>query len=167
MQVKNWHRELSRFVSKNIDGEDRVRTWSRPNKRYGFAEAGTKCGPSKKLIIGVDTSGSMSEEEINQALAEAISMLRCGIDAEVWLFDTVIHNKVKLKKGMKISKCGRGGSDYRDLMQQAQKARPDGLIIITDGDCDLPSNPRMPLLWVLTAGERGHLSYGRTVVLDK
>jgi len=167
MKVRQWHRELMRFTARHTDGADRIRTWSRPNKRYGLWEAGNKSGPNKKLIIGIDTSGSMCQTEIEQALAECKSMLRCSVEAEVWFFDTKVNTKHKLKKNGKYNVGGRGGTDFNDFFVQAKKAKPDAVVVFTDGDCDLPECPKFPLLWVLTAGDRGHMAYGHKVVLDK
>ena len=169
MKVKQWHRELQRFVSHNTDGSDRDRTWSRPNKRYGLWEAGTKCAGNKKIIIGVDTSGSMSATEIQHALAECKSMLRCSVEAEVWFFDTRVHAKAKLKKNGEYQLSGRGGTDFNDFFAQAQKKHPDAVVVFTDAEDGgtLTMTPKMPILWVLTAGEREGYPFGRKVVLDK
>jgi predicted metal-dependent peptidase len=166
LKVRQWHRELRRFLAHNTDGADRVRSWSRPNKRYGLWEAGTKNGPNKKLIIGVDTSGSMSQDEICQALAECKAMLRCSVEAEVWFFDTRVNTKAKLKKSGSYDVGGRGGTDYADFLDKARRAKCDGVIVFTDGDCNFPSDPKLPLLWVLTAGLR-NIPFGHVVVLDK
>lgn len=168
MKVRQWHRELQRFVAKNTDGCDRVRTWSRRNKRYGLMEAGTKSGDNKKLIIGVDTSGSMCQSDIEQALAECKSMLRCSVEAEVWFFDTQVNKKYKLKKGGSYDVGGRGGTDFNDFLKQAQRKQPDGLIIFSDGDdAGNAEQPKIPVLLVLTAGDRPTYDWARKVVLDK
>jgi predicted metal-dependent peptidase len=168
MKVRQWHRELMRFTARHTDGADRVRTWSRPNKRYGLWEAGNKSGPNKKLIIGIDTSGSMCQTEIEQALAECKAMLRCSVEAEVWFFDTKVNTKAKLKKDGKYNVGGRGGTDFNDFFTQAKKAKPDAVVVFTDGDDQGNlEDPRMPILWVLTAGDRDTYQFGRKVVLDK
>jgi predicted metal-dependent peptidase len=169
MKVRQWHKELQRFVAKNTDGCDRVRTWSRRNKRYGLMEAGSKSGENRKLIIGVDTSGSMSQADLEQALAECKSMLRSSVEAEVWFFDTQVNKKYKLKKGGSYDVGGRGGTDFNDFLKQAQRKQPDGLIIFTDGeDGHTVQEPtKVPLLMVLTAGDRETYDWCRKVVLDK
>lgn len=170
MKTRQWHREFARFAAHHTDGDDRVRSWSRRNKRYGLWEAGTKCGPNKKIIIGVDTSGSMCEEEICQALAECKAMLRCSVEAEVWFFDTQVNRKYKLKKNGEYDVGGRGGTDFNDFLVQAQRKKPDAVVVFTDGDDGrtVGKQPKVPVLWVLTQGDRSDFySFGRKVVLDK
>jgi predicted metal-dependent peptidase len=132
-------------------------------------EAGSKSGENRKLIIGVDTSGSMSQADIEQALAECKSMLRTSVEAEVWFFDTQVNKKYKLKKGGSYDVGGRGGTDFNDFLRQAQRKQPDGLIIFSDGDDagTVQEPPRVPLLLVLTAGDRHTYEWCRKVVLDK
>jgi predicted metal-dependent peptidase len=170
---KNWHKELRRFYRSTVEGNDRARTWARPNRRFGLWEAGSKVGEGKKLIIGIDTSGSMSTEDIQHILAECHSMLKCGVDAKVMFFDTEVHSTIKLTKHCSIKECGRGGTDFKDFFDKAAKQRPDALVVFTDGD-DVANLSKsvskdVPVLWVLIAGDRQHgtcANFGHKVLLD-
>jgi len=174
MAEKNWHKELRRFYRATVEGVDRVRSWARPNRRYGLWEAGSKSGQGKKLVIGVDTSGSMSVEEIQKALTECHAMLKCGVEGKVMFFDTQVHATKKLVRNVEISECGRGGTDFVDFIQKAVKTNPDAIIVFTDGDAEDNITKAMlkgtPVLWVLTAGDRTSgpaCSVGSKILLDK
>ena len=169
---KQWHKELKAFYRNTVEGIESVRSWSRPNRRYGLFEAGSKSGLGKKLIIGVDTSGSMSTEEIRHILAECHAMLKCGVEAKIMFFDTQVHSTIKLTRGCAISECGRGGTDFADFFTKASKQKPDGIVVFTDGDdgSSLKDVTKAQVLWVLVAGDRGSgtvCNFGKRVLLDK
>lgn len=168
---KKWHKELKHFYRSTVEGIDSVRSWSRPNRRYGLYEAGSKSGQGKKLIIGVDTSGSISTEEIRHILAECHAMLRCGVEATVMFFDTQVQASIKLTRNCSIKECGRGGTDFRDFFIKASKCKPDGIIVFTDGDDGsvLDNVTKSQVLWVLTAGDRTKgtvCNFGKKILID-
>jgi predicted metal-dependent peptidase len=169
---KQWHKELKAFYRNTVEGIESTRTWSRPNRRYGLFEAGTKSGLGKKLVIGVDTSGSMSTEDIRHILAECHAMLKCGVEARVMFFDTQVHSTIRLTRGASIGECGRGGTDFKDFFTHANKCNPDGIVVFTDGDdgASIKDATKSQVLWVLIAGDRKHgtvCNFGKKVLLDK
>ena len=173
MRPKRWHQELRMFYRSTVEGIERARTWARPNRRYGLWEAGTKSGEGKRLLIGIDTSGSMSTEDIQHILKECQSMLKCGVEAKVMFFDTKVHATVKLTKDIKVTECGRGGTDFKDFFTKAQKYNPDGIVVFTDGDDGAnlgKSVVKGQVMWVLVAGDRQHgtcANFGKKVILDR
>jgi predicted metal-dependent peptidase len=169
---KQWHKELKAFYRNTVEGIKSVRSWSRPNRRYGLFEAGNKSGLGKKLIIGVDTSGSMSTEDIRHILAECHAMLKCGVEAKVMFFDTEVHSTIKLTRGCKIAECGRGGTSFKDFFDKANKCKPDGIVVFSDGDDgeSIHDVTKSQVLWVLIDGDRNHgtvCNFGKKVLLDK
>jgi predicted metal-dependent peptidase len=172
-KAKRWHAALRNFYRSSVEGVDRTNTWSRLNRRYGTQSPGTRVGDGKKLIIGIDTSGSMSVEDIQKALGECHAMLKCGVEAKVMFFDTEVHDTKKLTKNMQVTKCGRGGTSFRHFFSQAVKHNPDGVVLFSDmdapDDISLKDVRKVQVLWVYTAGDReGGLwnSYGKKVLLD-
>jgi predicted metal-dependent peptidase len=170
---KQWHKELKAFYRNTVEGIESTRTWSRPNRRYGLFEAGTKSGLGKKLVIGVDTSGSMSTEDIRHILAECHAMLKCGVEAKVMFFDTQVHSTIRLTRGASIGECGRGGTDFKDFFTHANKCNPDGIVVFSDMDAAdnlrVEDMKRTQVLWVFVAGDRkGGIwnEYGKKVMLD-
>jgi hypothetical protein len=171
---RKWHKELRQFYRSTVEGIDTTSTWARPNRRYGLWEAGTKSGMGKKLIIGVDTSGSMSVEDIQKILTECHAMLKCGVQATVMFFDTKVHFKTKLSKHTEVKECGRGGTDFQEFLELATKQRPDAIICCTDGDdgtvLDKKIVKGIPTLWMLIAGDRKHgtvCNFGKKIVMDR
>lgn len=171
---KRWHKELRKFYRATVEGIDTISTWARPNRRYGLWEAGTKTGMGKKLIIGIDTSGSMSVEDIQAILAECHAMLKCGVSATVCFFDTKIHYQTKLTRNTEVRECGRGGTSFTEFLTHAMAKRPDAIICCTDGDdgesLDKKVVREVPVLWMLIAGDRKEgtvCNFGRKIIIDR
>lgn len=150
-KTKNWHRELRKFIGKYVSGWDRERTWDRRNRRYGLQDAGNRLAGKKKIAIGIDTSGSMGQKDIEKALAEINIMIGVGVEGYLIQFDTVIQKEEKLKKFESLTVHGRGGTDFKDFFKRADELKCDGAIIFTDGD-DMGTcpQPQTPVLWVYT-----------------
>lgn len=158
LRHKRWLKTLQMFLRSSVSGKGVASTWTRPNKRYGFQSSATHNGKGKRLVIGIDTSGSMSKQELEMCLDECYSLLRCGVQATVLVFDTKVHSHGKLKKGYRITECGRGGTAFTEFLEEARNLRADGIVCFTDGDCSEQSLPRhlseLNVLWALTSGDR-------------
>jgi len=100
----------------------------------------TQVSPRTPIVTIIDTSGSMSERELAQAIAEVKGIVRSGghttyilsCDAEVHTVtkvwgDTLPHEKIKL--------VGGGGTNMVEGLRWAQKnvTPPPIAIILTDG----------------------------------
>jgi predicted metal-dependent peptidase len=161
LKTKKWHKELKKFLGKTVNGWDRERTWSRRNRRFGLAEAGSKIAGQKKLAIAFDTSGSMSEKELNQALAEAMAMVKGGVTGYLIQFDCAVNKVEKLRRNQEVEIVGRGGTSFSDLMKKVDELHCDGLVVFTDGDdSDICVKPKTPVLWVYTAGHKDKYEWG-------
>lgn len=169
MKTKNWHRELKKFLGHNINAQDRERTWSRPNRRFGLIEAGSKSGQGKKLAVAFDTSGSMSVKELQRCLSEVCAMMKRGsVSGHLVLFDCQVNEVLPLRKNQEIQIHNRGGTSFVDLMITVDQLRCDALVIFTDGDdAGQCQQPKTPVLWVFTDGERNKYTWGDKVVLDR
>jgi predicted metal-dependent peptidase len=168
LRVKNWHRELRKFVGRHVNSITQDRTWSRRNRRFGLLEAGIKTGLGKKVAVAFDTSGSMSTEELQRCLAETLAMLKAGVVGHLIQFDTQVNKVEPLRRTQEFEIVGRGGTSFVDLMQRVDKLNCDALIVFTDGDdYDNCQQPKTPVLWVLTDGARNKYNWGTTTHLEK
>jgi predicted metal-dependent peptidase len=122
-------------------------------KKYDF---------NPKISVMVDTSGSMSDDDIVCGVKELQSV--CGI-AEIRMTpnDTQPHWDKTIKVSQKsdftnFRVAGRGGTDFTqyltELPQQSWYDGCDLVIIITDGDCGTYPKELIPrnadLLWIVT-----------------
>ena len=171
LKVRKWHTELKKFISRHINSYESERTWSRRNRRYGFLDAGRKTAGAKKLAIAIDTSGSMPVNELEQALAETLSMLKLGNEVVLIQFDLQVNKVEKFKRNTpEIKITNRGGTCFADLMSRIDSMKCDGLVVFTDGeDSHLATQPRTPVVFVYTTGKEPAKMYpfGVHVKLDR
>jgi predicted metal-dependent peptidase len=165
--VVPWKALLHRFVTRCRLSKP-VRSMERPRKRW--LGLGTTLYPGQKrdktfhLSFMIDTSGSMSSDDLKDGLDELAGIARVDKDIEITVveFDTQIHKEYVLKaSGYPDPELrGRGGTDFNKAFERAKelakKGTIDALIIYTDGYAPAPElelRPQdIPTLWCLTEG---------------
>ncbi len=126
-----------------------------PSRRYGFQYMGSKRDFCTNLLVAIDVSGSVENNQISQALSIINRFFKYGVEnIDVIQFDTEIHGeKESFKKAQrKYNIHGRGGTDFQAAVDMFIKDRYDGLIMITDGYADKPSLPKSfhgHILWMI------------------
>ena len=91
---KDWRQDVQRFSARcsEILIES---TRKKRNRRYGILYAGNKTFPKLQLTIGIDSSGSVGEQELSQFHAEMVRLHNMGIDLTVIECDTEVKNVFK------------------------------------------------------------------------
>jgi predicted metal-dependent peptidase len=97
-----------------------------------------------EVFVGIDTSGSMSEEELREGVGEVHGVVRhLAQRITVACCDAAMHEVYKIHTpsqlvGKKLG--GRGGTDMRVVMDYASHVnpRPNIIIIFTDGETPWP-----------------------------
>jgi predicted metal-dependent peptidase len=101
--------------------------------------------PVPEVAIVVDTSGSMGDNLLAQALAEMHGVLRTvGIaGATVLAVDAAVHTAQRVFDPRQVKLVGGGGTDMRVGIDAALKLRPRPhvIIVLTDGYTPWPSSP--------------------------
>jgi hypothetical protein len=133
-------------------------TYARPNRRFRSqvgAVPGRIWRPDgarpKRLLVAIDTSGSMTTDELNEIAGELCRLGRLARFTVVEC-DTIVH-RVYPFAGSFADAAGRGGTDLRPVFEPEFLAehRPDGVVYFTDGEGPYhASPPGVPVLWVLT-----------------
>lgn len=113
----------------------RFATRMRYNKRYGLIFPGYRLDRKSRILFAIDSSGSMSDEDINKGCAILHNFLKkCDIDVAFW--DAQMIDPFKFKKNItKIEAPGRGGTDpscIGEYLDEHKKLHYDGVIIFTD-----------------------------------
>lgn len=126
-----------------------------PSRRYGFEYMGSKRDFCTRLLVAIDVSGSVSDQQVSQALSIINRFFKYGVEnVDVIQFDVGLRgDPVSLKKAMKAMHInGRGGTDFQAPVDYFARERYDGLIIITDGyatEPKWPSGSKGNLLWMI------------------
>ncbi|BDD04352.1 vWA domain-containing protein [Aureibacter tunicatorum] len=126
-------------------------TMKRKSKRYGTTP-GIKIKSKNHVMVAVDTSGSMSKQEIELLFGEVYHIWKNGAEMTVVEFDTIIHNVYSYQGVPPKEVKGRGGTCFDEVIRLANdKIRPDVTVFFTDGYADkIRVNPRKPLMWMIT-----------------
>lgn len=149
------YRSVLRLFHRSVLSRRRRLTRMKPSRRYGFLYLGSRYDFTTRLLVAVDVSGSMSDEDIRLGFSLANRFFQYGIDRiDAIAFDTEVHGEaLALKRARReIVVTGRGGTNFNAVIDYID-ARPDydGVIIFTDGVAPPPRPPqsrRIPLLWV-------------------
>jgi predicted metal-dependent peptidase len=141
------------------------------SKRF-FGNPGLKIKPKKRILVGVDTSGSVSKNELEEFFTEIHHMYKTGAEIVVVQCDTAISNVQEYTKSKdgKIKIHGRGGTSFQPVIDYFNEHRRDFscMVYLTDGEAPAP-NPKAKgrCLWVLSSSssETDHLP-GHTIKLN-
>ncbi|MGF1725598.1 vWA domain-containing protein [Photobacterium nomapromontoriensis] len=150
--VLNWRRSLRLFA--NSSRRTSVKnTLRRPSKRYGTTP-GIKIQPHQRLLVAVDTSASVDDEQLQLFFEEVHHIWRAGAEITIAECDTVIKRQYIYRGIAPSNIIGRGGTDFDEPIILANQQRFDGTIYFTDGEASAPTvKPRKPLLWLIHSGE--------------
>jgi predicted metal-dependent peptidase len=162
----DWRRALRAFVASQLE---RSASYARPPRRFphlvGQVPASAYRGTRRRVQAVVDTSGSVSPEELAMIAAELRVLSRT---ADVWLTlcDVVIHTEGPFR-GHLDHVVGRGGTDLRPPLERAHLAnvRADLTIYFTDGCGPTGDRPATPVVWCITPGGWKPADWGYAIYL--
>lgn len=160
----SWKDQLRYAMSRAI-GYDHT-TWVRPNRRrlvgqgiYLPANIGHGSG---KVVVVVDTSGSIGEKELNTFLSEVDDICMTTQPESVYLIgcDSAIGNKFMLQAGeslvgQEINLGGGGGTSFIPPFEMLEEEGyvPSVLVYLTDMEGPFPpasQAPSYPVIWCRT-----------------
>jgi len=147
----NWRRVLRIFTASS--SRTRLKnTIRRPSKRYGTTP-GIKIQSKQKILVAIDTSGSVQEDELKEFFGELYHIWKQGAEIYVVECDTQIHNQYLYKGLPPEVVSGRGGTDFNAPIQFAnEEYLPDAIVYFTDGYASEPEViSRKPILWMVTS----------------
>ncbi len=149
----NWKAYLKRFVgNSSIIYTKKLRR--KFNKRY-MENPGLKIKFKNHICVGVDTSGSVCNEELNEFMNELVHMHKTGHKITVVQCDTQVNSVEDFnpKKDWEIK--GRGGTDFQPVIDHYnEKGNYTALIYLTDGEAYAPDNCPKNTLWVHSSRSR-------------
>lgn len=151
-----WRLLLARYMTQYARDDY---SYMRPSRREGAMILPSLRSAQADILVALDTSGSISEPEIDEFMSEINAIkgqLRARIVLHVcdaaldvngpWLFEP--WDEFRLPKNIQ----GGGGTDFRPVFEWVarQGREPDLLLYFTDAAGDFPSQePAFPVLWLV------------------
>lgn len=163
----NWRQQLRQFYVATLKST-RMPTRKRRNRRYGILQPGNKKKPELHLALCVDTSGSVSDEELAMFWGEMQAISSLGVKITIIEADCTVQNVYDFEPKKTPSFSGRGGTAYTPAIEKAIELKADGIIYCGDFDtADTPEDPRKPFLWVGVRNSPPPATFGRVVYLER
>jgi predicted metal-dependent peptidase len=164
-----WDALLQRFLSDTIKDDY---TWTRPNKRFFPAHyLPSQHSPTLgNIVFAIDTSGSVSQEELTEMLSEIESIRETFKPESIKIIDcdSRIHNVHIIEKYdniLDIEFVGNGGTDFKPVFNYCEEHEPDLLVYFTDLYADdITEQPNYPVMWICNS-EHSPASIGETVYI--
>ncbi|MFN8397459.1 MAG: VWA-like domain-containing protein [Bacteroidia bacterium] len=147
--VVNWRRLLRIFAESSSRTYVR-NTLKRASRRYGTTP-GIRIRKRQKLLVAVDTSGSIRDEELRDFFAEVYHIWKQGAEVTVVECDLQIAARYTYKGAAPAEVHGRGGTSFEPPLKLAnEELLPDAVIYFTDAVAPaVETVPRMPVLWLI------------------
>ena len=121
------------------------------NRRFSD-NPGLKVKMRQHMLLGMDTSGSVSDSEIKEFMNEIHHIYKCGVDITIVQCDTQIKSVEPYKGDPGIVVRGRGGTYFDPVIEyfNANLRKYTSLVYFTDGEATSYVKPKGHTLWVLS-----------------
>lgn len=176
----DWREALRDFVKSTCKGNSNS-TWRRPNKRYLAQDIYMPSLISEqveRIVVGIDTSGSISGAELTRFLTEVQSIAeevnpKC-VDLLYWDSAVAAHEEYQDGAVTMIAQSTKpkgGGGTSPGCVSEYLKAKhitADVIVMFTDGHVgnDWGNDWAAPLMWVVHNNKRAMASHGITVHIE-
>jgi len=128
----DWRSYFRRFAGTSTRTYTK-KTRRKLNKRFQENPA-LKIKTKKNVLVGIDTSGSVSDKNLIEFFTEIQHMYKTGVAITIAEGDANIHNVYEYKGKMPDFVTGRGGTDMNPFIEYFNKHKEfNSLIILTDG----------------------------------
>jgi predicted metal-dependent peptidase len=151
---QDWRTTLRAFVAATTISDYR---WSPPNRRHigsGLYLPSVDRSGVREIVIGVDTSGSIGDEELKQFAGEITAISHEAQPQSIYVVycDAAVQSvqEFQASETITLEPKGGGGTDFRPVFEWVEETgmRPACLIYLTDLCCDdYPPIPDYPVLW--------------------
>ena len=145
LEAKFNYKALFQQFRSTIVSSKYTKTRMRPNRRWGYQTMGSKRKNTTSLLVAVDTSGSISDTDLQYALGWINNFFNYTVEElDVIQFDYDLYPDsltTMKKRAKKFNVKGRGGTNFDgvfDYVQNKSKKHYDGVLILTDGYASPP-----------------------------
>lgn len=149
---ENWKKLLKKQVGSYFLNSRKM-TRKKPSRRFKH-NPGYKKEKISKILMGIDTSGSMSKVDIAEAFSEINHVYKAGGKIDVVEIDTKINNVYEYTGKPPEYITGRGGTALSPAIEFFNKniKKYSLLILLTDGYHEKPNIPSIkPIIHLVTS----------------
>jgi len=183
-KTKNWKSELRQFVGYE-EFHSFESTRKKLNKRFQ-GMPGYKVKRKAHMVVAVDSSGSVGDDEFAKFFKEIDIMKSAGVSITIVDCDAAIQAvyEYKHRRPAKIRRHGYGGTDFRPVFDFVKnkrtrdgkftlKKKVDGIIYCTDGCGSYPDSTPCPTIWVMTPdykdywGGGWNAKWGKKIIMER
>ena len=176
----DWREALREFVSAVATGKDDS-TWRKPNRRWlqhDIYMPSTISESMGSILIAVDTSGSIRDEDINKFLSEVVGIMNNVNPEQVHLlyWDSAVagHEVYGVGDGDRLMSStkpkGGGGTSPSCITEYMKnhKLTPECAVVLTDGYVgnDWGGDWSCPVLWAIVGGCKAVPEKGSVIYVD-
>ena len=138
------------------------------NRRFSD-NPGMKVKMKQHMLLAIDTSGSVSNDELLEFMNEIHHIYKSGVDVTIVQCDTRITSIEKYTGEWEMTIHGRGGTYFDPVIEYFNEhiKQFTSLVYFTDGEASASIRPKGNVLWVLS--ERSHMNEnlpGRVIKLE-
>jgi predicted metal-dependent peptidase len=163
----NWRSFLKRYIGQSTKYNIK-KTKRKKSKRFEL-DFGMKVESFSHVLLAIDSSASVSTNEVKEFLNEIHHMNKSGHDFTLVFADTTMGKPFKYKRNQPVDIEGRGGTDFNEVVNyfNTSKSKYSTLIYLTDGEAPAPEAKIKNVLWVLSSisDKTDHLP-GKTIKLN-
>jgi predicted metal-dependent peptidase len=152
----DWRGYMRRFTG--ISTKVFTKKIRRKENRKFPESPGLKLKMKQHMLLGIDTSGSVSDSELQEFMSEINHIYKAGVDVTIVQCDTDIRSIESYKGKFELNVIGRGGTEFDPVLEyyNGNQKRYTSLVYFTDGECNTRVKPKGHVLWVLS--ERSNMN---------
>ncbi len=162
----DWKTMFKRFLTGRGRMQTRA-TYKRESRRYD-SYPGSKRSVGLRVLIALDESGSISNEQLQTFFNELMAVNRIT-NAQILVteFDTACTKPLPAEEYRHVKAREKsGGTDFKPVFALADSLKVSLVVIFTDGDGSAPERVSQRVLWVLTKGGKQPAPYGTSVTFE-
>lgn len=172
----SWSKELKQFFIDRAEPEDI--TWRRPNRRYQdmyLPSRDSTTGRLTHLMYFIDVSGSITEQDIEQFLAEVHDVFTSLAPEKLTVcsFNTRIIDRFDFTQDDRFKKLQfkiGGGTSYRGIYDILIQEHPAAAVIFTDLNVNwqMDAVKGVPVIWVVNGdyNKAAQIKTGRIIHIE-
>lgn len=165
-RIFDWKQFFRRYLGSILDVEIKK---SRKKESIRFPDAsGIKHKRKSQVFVIVDTSGSISKNDLCDFFSEIHHIYKAGTIIDICEIDTKIQRIYRYNGKWDLQAQGRGGTILTESIQHFNEHRRDytSCVIFTDGYCNVDFKIGGDVMWIIASGGCKQNYPGKTIYIN-